>query len=107
MVDRPEQSEPARFGSRCAGRAGITGDAARSTTLAPAASRMPGVTGVGKAGGATLRVSCGDGVHWTRVTLHRTADGSWTADVKAPDSARCALLRTTAQDDAATRSAGP
>ncbi|MFD4647731.1 S8 family serine peptidase [Streptomyces sp. NPDC058441] len=78
----------------------IHGDAARRATLTLTASHMPGVTGAGKVDGATLQVSYDDGSHWTPVGLRRTADGTWTVDVKAPKSAEHVSLRATAKDDA-------
>ncbi|WP_255950924.1 S8 family serine peptidase [Streptomyces odontomachi] len=78
----------------------LTGAAARRTTLTLNASHMPGVTGAGTVDGATLAVSYDDGSHWTGATLHRTADGAWTAQVRAPKSAHHVSLRATAKDSA-------
>jgi hypothetical protein len=57
------------------------------------------VTGAGTIDGATLSVSFDDGSSWVPLSLHRTADGRWTADVKAPKSARYVSIRGTAKDD--------
>ncbi|MFC6594417.1 S8 family serine peptidase [Kitasatospora paranensis] len=77
----------------------LSGNAARSTALTLAASHLDGVTGAGTIDGATLSVSFDDGSSWVPLSLHRTADGRWTADVKAPKSARYVSIRGTAEDD--------
>ncbi|GAA1265370.1 MULTISPECIES: hypothetical protein [Streptomyces] len=40
------------------------------------------------------------GSRWIPAGLRRTADGTWTVDVKAPKSAEHVSLRATAKDDA-------
>ncbi|MFC1412115.1 S8 family serine peptidase [Streptacidiphilus sp. N1-12] len=78
----------------------LSGKASRSAAITLTASESADVTRGGRITAGTLEVSYDDGENWTALKLTRTADGRWTAGLKAPKAAAFASLRATAKDAA-------
>jgi hypothetical protein len=72
----------------------------KETRLGLSAFHMENVAGAGVVAAATLEVSYDDGRTWRPVTLGRTADGSWSGEVRIPRGAEFGSLRATGADDA-------